>query len=81
MWHNPKEKTPPKDRVFLAAIKHYPWAVSCVYHPQVKEFLYQTLEEGMVDGQPDPYFESNFTKPEELVAWAEMPEIATSKEK
>ncbi len=79
MWHYKDGKKPPKDRVFLADVQGYPWAVMCAWHPVLKCYLFETLQEGMVDGEPDPYFETETAQESEVIAWAELPETPTAK--
>lgn len=79
MWHYKDGKKPPKDRAFLADVLGLPLAVMCIYHQGIRNFIHTNLEEGMVDGQPDPYWGGEIADESAIIAWAELPETPTTK--
>lgn len=64
---------PPRDTVFIALMKGYPWPVQTVYSPAEDKWVVATVQASMVDGKYDIYFENEWYDLDDMVEWWKMP--------
>lgn len=85
-WIKSSDTPPPKTGPFLADIG-YPWPVMATWNQCQQEFVHASLQVNMVDGESDlscgeyndPYWENDYEKESEVIAWQSLPQIVSPK--
>lgn len=83
MQLNPGTTAPKDGTVFLAVVKHLPYAVSCVYSAGAEAFCLSTPQTNLYQGEwSDRYFENDWLQDEaDLLGWMALPSIPTPEKK
>ena len=69
--------SPPRDTVFIALMKGYPWPIQAVYSPAEDKWIVATVQASMVNDKDDLYFENERYDLADLIYWWRMPRYET----
>lgn len=73
IFKDPKDA--PKDRVFLAFFKNWPFCTTCHWSKSSKKWVAANLQYDLWDGKfDDAYFENEYFNIENMIKWCELPE-------